>query len=663
MRGQFARSVAGVVACCGTSVALGQDSVALVPGGNDALSSLDASSQRVRYAVDLTPATTSWNNPILIGPILKASRDLDPMFRTQILGSISASPNLAQNTVFSPRNFAVWSTPGAGVHPTANSAAATVSSGGFRVQFGVALSDFSLSPSNAVGAIVGREAGNFNRLLVERVVAASSRGTIAGQDSSTVSLGGIDTLGTVMLRADAYNAPTSLTTRLLGDNILSVNLGARGTGVNTLSALSGANLAADAGATTFIVSNETNPTNTPAMGGGGVAGGAFALVYDFAGRFRTGSAVGNVTSTTGHLPVGILGHRGNPSFTTATPVVTTVGGTLGTMASIAATSSGAIPNRLIAFGLNAGVSGAPPVVAAGSPRNFQLPSPITASAGGFTANTGGAAVFNQYLSQTAWRGGNGQVGIGTTVGGQLVLAAVAQDVSAGNFIAVVTANSAGNQAWDVAAHPGMPVKSGPGGAAIGTLSTTGLNLSAPTVDRSGNVFFVASWQPNVGPAATGVFRSARTGAGYQLELILTTGQQVAGANSGRTYTVSQITLSDSDSVASGTMFSGSMIQERDPLTQSSTSRSIRSFGGLVIAAGITYDNGGTPESYDTVLFIGPQQGTDCIADYNGGGVGIQDIFDFLNGWFASSPNADVNVSGGTDIQDVFDFLNAWFAGC
>jgi hypothetical protein len=44
----------------------------------------------------LTPVTTSWNNPILIGPLMKASRDIDPMFRTQILGSIAASPNLAQ---------------------------------------------------------------------------------------------------------------------------------------------------------------------------------------------------------------------------------------------------------------------------------------------------------------------------------------------------------------------------------------------------------------------------------------------------------------------------------------------------------------------------------------------------------------------------------------
>src|SRR5262249_11205684 len=63
----------------------------------------------------------------------------------------------------------------------------------------------------------------------------------------------------------------------------------------------------------------------------------------------------------------------------------------------------------------------------------------------------------------------------------------------------------------------------------------------------------------------------------------------------------------------------------------------------------------------------------CDADFNGvGGVTTQDIFDFLNAWFAgchgqstiacNGANADIN-GGGLGIQDVFDFLNAWFAGC
>ncbi len=56
--------------------------------------------------------------------------------------------------------------------------------------------------------------------------------------------------------------------------------------------------------------------------------------------------------------------------------------------------------------------------------------------------------------------------------------------------------------------------------------------------------------------------------------------------------------------------------------------------------------------------------TICPADFNCSGVvNINDIFDFLAGWFAGAPAADFNGVGGIGIQDIFDFLAAWFAGC
>jgi hypothetical protein len=57
--------------------------------------------------------------------------------------------------------------------------------------------------------------------------------------------------------------------------------------------------------------------------------------------------------------------------------------------------------------------------------------------------------------------------------------------------------------------------------------------------------------------------------------------------------------------------------------------------------------------------------TICPADFNcsGGGLAINDIFDFLSAWFASDPRADFNAANGIGIQDIFDFLAAWFAGC
>jgi hypothetical protein len=53
----------------------------------------------------------------------------------------------------------------------------------------------------------------------------------------------------------------------------------------------------------------------------------------------------------------------------------------------------------------------------------------------------------------------------------------------------------------------------------------------------------------------------------------------------------------------------------------------------------------------------------CRADFNGNGtLEVQDIFDYLNSWFAGNAAADFN-GGGLAVQDIFDFLNAWFAGC
>jgi hypothetical protein len=54
----------------------------------------------------------------------------------------------------------------------------------------------------------------------------------------------------------------------------------------------------------------------------------------------------------------------------------------------------------------------------------------------------------------------------------------------------------------------------------------------------------------------------------------------------------------------------------------------------------------------------------CPANYNQiNGLEVQDIFDFLNAWFAGETRADFNNNGILEVQDIFDFLNGWFAGC
>lgn len=54
----------------------------------------------------------------------------------------------------------------------------------------------------------------------------------------------------------------------------------------------------------------------------------------------------------------------------------------------------------------------------------------------------------------------------------------------------------------------------------------------------------------------------------------------------------------------------------------------------------------------------------CAVDVSlDGFVTVNDIFQFLNIWFASAPGADFDGVGGITTGDVFAFLNAWFQGC
>jgi hypothetical protein len=54
----------------------------------------------------------------------------------------------------------------------------------------------------------------------------------------------------------------------------------------------------------------------------------------------------------------------------------------------------------------------------------------------------------------------------------------------------------------------------------------------------------------------------------------------------------------------------------------------------------------------------------CVADFNeDGSVNSNDLFSFLDAYFASDPRADVNDDDAINSNDFFFFLDAFFAGC
>lgn len=630
-------------------LAAAQDSVALTPGGNDALSAYDASSQRTRYVVDGGSIVSSWGADLVIAPLSKASRDVDPMFRTHLLGSTGVSAWRQAIGFPSAQTYALWTMAGQGVNPTENGEPGdSVGATGFASSFVVGLNDMGPGATNVVGLVVGQESAS--RFFVERVVAASSRASVGADDTSVLSLGGLDVDGHAFIRADAFEIPGTVGARVVGQSAISIDLASRGSGVNTLTG-GGSNAAADAGATSFVVNNGMLTLNAPSGVGG------FAVAPDFAGNLTIGQSTGDASSTTDHVADGLMGVRGNL--------------TLGASGSAGGDAAAALIARdgddwaqaINYFGLDtgAGVS-----VATDSASTISLPSPITGP-GGFVANVNGQSEFLQYNNQTGVRGPAGQVGVGQTAGGDLVLAATATDPKAGDYIAVATV-SGGGEAWTVAARDGQGVLDGAGGASVGALeSTSPAWLSTPAVDLFGNVYFVASWRPTGGQLETGFFKAVRTGAGqHELELLVSTGDVITGANSQTDYEITSLTLADADSIASGGFHGGAIVQQTAPGIAIPVAPSdAGALGGAALAATIRYDRGsGVFEEYDAILFVGP----DCaiLGDTNGDGlVNFTDLNAVLAGFGSAGVGlpGDVNGDEQVNFTDLNIILAAFGQSC
>jgi len=648
---------AGLTLAC--APALGQDSVATSPGGNDALLPWEPIAQRVRYIVDLVDADTSWGGQIAVGPVLKASRSLDPNFRTQVLGAGALSADSLGGATFASTGYLFWTSAGAGINFNANSAPGQVSITSVDERFALAMNGLADDPTEIIGATIGRDTNDLSRLYVERVMALSSRGSPVSADSSTVSLGGVDAAGGVHIRADRFNGGT-----ILGQNILRVDLDDRSGSVNALSPMGAANVALDAAATSFLI-NAGGPTASAPAGmlQSAPSEARHSLALDFAEMYISGSDSAEAFTSGSHV-VAALEPRGNPTYS----ISTVLGGDGGTVGLLARSTPADGADTLAAFGLELQSDLSGPRVAPASRRSAPLPNPVTGP-GGFVANASpGDALFTQYLNQTPFRGGSGHVGVGQNAQGELILAATATDVAVGDFIAV--ARFTGQDAsWSVAARVGQSVLDGPGGNSIGALiDDAPTSMSAPAVDLLGNVYFTARWLPSSGPgmgaAQTGLFRAVNGGAaGYQLERLLTTGAMFTGANSASFYFVSGLALADSDSVASGATHGGAILQRQVRGRETASPASVFAFGGLVVHATIDYLRpGGLLERYEAQLFIGPRgSAAACPGDVSGDNfIDFADLNIVLGEFNQSGQGLQGDVDGDDDVD--FADLNVVVSG-
>lgn len=93
-------------------------------------------------------------------------------------------------------------------------------------------------------------------------------------------------------------------------------------------------------------------------------------------------------------------------------------------------------------------------------------------------------------------------------------------------------------------------------------------------------------------------------------------------------------------------------------------------GSPAVDAGIARLNNWGPPRHDlndverwegAAVDIGAYELPDpCVVDFDmNGRRSINDVFAYLNAWFALDTPADINSSGDVTVQDIFDFLNLW----
>ncbi len=702
---KLARFGTGLFAITSFATAQAQDSVSKVhclPGDGISPYSTSASplgsEQQNDYVVDATDLFTSWGNNFVVAPIAKSSH-LNSTYFSALMWSQGISRRFLTNKSFVRSSYPVWTgQPGTGVNndPSINDApVATVNTAGKKgIQFGATFAEFDSTDQVPTGSIYGGivtsvvniDPQDPRRLYVTRVQSAiNSPDELHG--NSTAYVGGVDANGNTSVRADgnAMTQPFPGQTVMNGNNYFLIDaLGRNTANANVLSndfPLGGF----DAASTKWVVRNSTVTHNTPSLMPSEVFGQSAILGSNFSKQFVRGTDFGLVTADLSQLPTGVGDHRGGVSYLSKNFAF--LGSTNGLAAVLGQTT---VTDNMIVFGLDAALNVSGKI-------GLQLPATITDNQTGYVNQTPGPNQFDNYHSQVAFDGGNGQIALNLDAQGNLLAAAeVSQPtfISSSNplnYIAVAKVSPTGVVSWTMAGYcdsslsgSGKPILDGPGGNVIGQMVPTtklttvkGPSMSSPMIDGAGNVWFISAVEMFNGTAPLfALLRSVYDPANfkYELEMVAELGHVFTGINSGTNFALTDLRLSDSNSIDSATAWSnnitengfmgidGACFDPSDP----------RSTGGLVINAGITYDtdNNGLfqacdplnptvsqDEQYRVLLYIGAN-GSTGIQNYGvgcGGSAGVVPSLS-ITGLAKSNCTIDFTISGGIGGQSAIVFL-------
>lgn len=643
------RRLSLVLAGCALSgAAVAQDSVSINFCDGDAVSpwadvsAPNGSEQADNFVVDLTGFNSSLGTRWGIAPILKPNRSNTGFF-SSAMSSQAMSQTQLSGVDISGSLYSAWRGPGFGINnnPAVNTAGTGTTTTVGTSQFGVAFAefgttDFGSSYNGITSARVNLVPAVPGRLYISKIIAATNSCNDT-TDLGQFGLGGVDAGGDVLFRADAFNATTgcggvSLST---SDNyIWRVNTALRSP--NSLNVIAGTPALQDAA---DLVLQSATTHNTPTLVPSSITGGQSRLIgTNFNSEFVREDFGGTVVSDGTHLAAGVTDHRGGLSYVPQNWSSTPLGfsSTLGLAGVIGLNGSGDATTMNL-FGLDSNTD-------VEATLGLTLPAIVQDNLTGFAANSG---EFDNYGSQVAFRGGNGQIGMTVDQDGRLIAAAQADHPSDGggdwpiNYIAVARVTpSTGAVEWTMAGYnDGTAGPSGTGkpienedGDIIGRMVTLdnvtggtpfGPSVSSPMVDSVGNVWFLSAVELFL-DAGGSDFDVALLRAvydpdnfAYGLELITTTGNVFTGVNSQTDWSVRFLGVADSNSVSSGTAFSGNAnaLAFGGQSTAGLDPADPRSNGGVVINAGITYDrnadgdfttcfNGGVDEDYTALLYIG-----------------------------------------------------------